>query len=192
MVEHMALTLKQRLFSEYPIPEILSIFGGDGISTFPLVDVDVLIESCIEELASDIYITDFVTIGSYGKFYLPKDAMGVVSAKLDYPFQGNRYVRVSYNASDHSVVTKYFPVVVSYRRKVTVDNVDRLSGDLLIYVKNYILYKMAEKELVTIGSANLNADNGSIDLSHLASFRDSRRDSYLERKQDIMVYTVGV
>lgn len=188
----MALTLKQRLFAEYPIPEILSIFGGDGISTFPLVDLDVLIESCIEELGSDIYITDFVTIGSYGKFYLPADATGVVSAKLDYPFQGNRYVRVSFNASDHSVVTKYFPVVVSYRRRVSTANIDKLRGDLLIYVKNYILYKMAEKELVTIGSTDLKADNGSIDLSHLSAFRDQRRDAYLERKSDIIVYTVGV
>lgn len=186
----MALTLKERLFAEYPIPYEISIWGGDGISTFPIADLDVLLETCIDELASDLSLIDFVRVNSI-KTYLPSDTVGVVSAKLDFPFQGNRNVKVTYNASDKSVSARYYPCIVRYRRRLTLSNVSRLSGDQLQYLKDYCLFKMADKELTTLGGVDLNADNGVINLEALRKFRDTREARYESRKEGILVYSVG-
>lgn len=186
----MALTLKQRVFSQYPIPESISIWGGDSIETFPLVDFDVFAETCIDELASDLVITDYITVNSV-KTYLPSDTVGVVAGKLDYPFQGNRNVKITYNASDKSVNARYYPCVVTYRRRLSMKNVNKLEGDQLQYLLDYMLFKMADKELAMLGGVDLNADNGQINLSALQKFRDSREERYESRKESIMIYGVG-
>lgn len=186
----MAISLRQRLFAEYPIPEPISVWGGDGVSTFALVDFDVFLETCIDELASDLSVVDFMRVNSM-QAYLPSDTVGVVSAKLDFPFQGNRNVKVTYNAHNKSVNTRYYPAVVTFKRRLTMKNVDKIKGDKLIYLKDYILYKMAEKELTMLGSVKLDADNGELDLEALRTFRDKRLENYLARKEDILVYNVG-
>lgn len=186
----MALTIKPRLWSEYPIPEAISIWGGDGIATFPISDLDTLIETCIDELASDLAITDYQVVNSMTA-YLPSDTVGVVAARLNFGFQGNRNVKATYNPYNKTVNVRYYPAVVTFKRRLTVANVNKLRGDQLIYLKDYILYKMAEKELTTLGSVKLDADNGALDLAALQEFRDKHRDNYLERKQDILIYNVG-
>lgn len=186
----MALTLKQRLFTEYPIPEVLSIWGGDGVTTHPLVDFDVFLETCLDELASDIAITDHCYMGG-NTLQLPPDTLNVVGAKFDMPYQGNRAVKVTYNPHNQTVNCRFVPCTVTFRRKLTVKNVDKLQGNYLIYVKNYILAKMADKELVMLGTINLNADNGNIDLASLKEFRDDRRQAVENAKPEIMLYSVG-
>lgn len=186
----MALSLKQRIFSQYPIPYAISIWGGDGISTFPLEDFNVFLETCIDELASDLCITDYMRINSMQTF-LPSDTVGVVSAKLDFSFQGNRNVKVTYNAYNKSVNCRYYPAVVTYRRRLSMANVGKLTGDQLQFLLDFCLYKMADKEITTLGSVQLNADNGAINLEALTQFRDSREKRYEERKAEILIYSVG-
>lgn len=186
----MALTLKEKIFSQYPIPFEISIWGGDGIETFPIVDFDTFLETCIEELASDLVITDYIRVNAV-KTYLPSDTVGVVSAKLDYPFQGNRNVKVTYNAYDKSVNARYYPSVVTYRRKLTMCNAYKLEGDQLQYLLDFVLFKMADKELTILGGTTLNADNGAINLTALEKFRDRREERYESRKSEIYIYGVG-
>lgn len=186
----MALSLKQRIFSQYPVPYAISIWGGDGVSTLPLEDINVFLETCIDELASDLCITDYIRINSVQTF-LPSDTVGVVAAKLDFPFQGNRNVKVSYNAYNKSVNCRYYPAVLTYRRRLTMANVNKLVGDQLQYLLDYCLYKMAEKEITILGGVQLNADNGSIDLESLIRFRDAREKRYEDRKAEILIYSVG-
>lgn len=83
----MAVTFRDRLFSEYPIPYPLSIWGGDLIETFPLTDMNIFLETCIDELGSDLYVTDYVHTGSM-TVYLPSDTLSVIgAAKLDFRFR---------------------------------------------------------------------------------------------------------
>lgn len=186
----MALTFKQRLFAEYPIPQVLSIWGGDDIATHSLEDIDTLIGACVEELASDVAITDYCYMGA-NTLQLPADTLNVVGAKYDMAYQGNRAVKVTFNANDKTVNCRFIPCTVTFRRKLSVDNIEKLQGNLLLYVKNYVLAKMATKELTMLGTVNLNADNGSIDLSELKSFRDDCREAVKEMKPQIMLYSVG-
>ncbi len=186
----MALDIKKRLFSEYPIPEQLSIWGGDGISTLPLFDFDDFIDTCIDELRSDLYIRDYINTSAM-KTFLPEDAIGVVSGRLNYPFQGNRSVKVQYNPIDHSVVSRFFPLTITYRRRLSRKNLDKLEGDRLIYFKHYVLSRMAEKELVTLGTVDLDADNGKLNLDALSRFAEYHKEQYTIMKDSILLYTVG-
>lgn len=186
----MDLTIKDRLFAEYPIPYPLSVFGGDDIDTLPLVDFDVFVQTCVDELGSDLYITDYQKVNSM-QAYLPSDTISVVGAKLDYPFQGNRWVKASYNRYNQTVNVRYYPATVTFRRRLTMETVDRLMGDFLIYFKSYTLAKMAEKELTMLGGVKLDADNGSVDLQSLENFRQKCWDRYIELKDAIHIYAVG-
>lgn len=185
------MTLKERIFADYPIPFALSIWGGDGVNTIPLSNWEALLETSIDELGSDLYVTDYVKVSS-NVAYLPKDTISVIGAgKLDFPFQGNRYVKVSYNRYNQTVNARYYPATVTIRRRLTLSNVDKLRGDFLIYLKHYMLFKMAEKELETLGIVDLNADNGTINLESLARFRDKHEERYIEMKNDIHIYSVS-
>lgn len=70
-------------------------------------------------------------------------------------------------------------------------NVHKLEGDQLQYLLDYMLFKMADKELAMLGGVDLNADNGQINLSALQKFRDSREERYESRKEGIYVMGVG-
>ena len=188
--DSMPLTLKQILFLDYPIPEQLSVWGGDGIVTHPLVDLDAFIETSLMELASDIAVVDYCYMGG-NTLQLPNDTLNVIGARFDMAYQGNRSVKVTYNPYNKTVNCRFVPCVVTFRRKLSLDNISKLGGNQLIYVKKFILAKMADKELTMLGTVNLNADNGSIDLDSLKSFRDECR-SYVENaKGEIMMYAVG-
>lgn len=185
----MAVTFRDRLFSEYPIPYPLSIWGGDLIETFPLTDMNIFLETCIDELGSDLYVTDYVYTGSM-TVYLPSDTLSVIgAAKLDFPFQGNRYVKVTYNKYNQTANVRFYPATLTIRRKLTPQNLDKLSGDFLVYAKCYILAKMAEKELNVLSTVRLDADNGSLDFAGLERFRETQWNKYVTMKDDIHIYT---
>lgn len=70
-------------------------------------------------------------------------------------------------------------------------NVNKLEGDQLQYLLDYMLFKMADKELAMLGGVDLNADNGQINLSALQKFRDIREARYESRKEGIYIMGVG-
>lgn len=192
------ITFREGLLTEYPIPIGVSIWGGDGITTFPVEDLEVLINRSMVELASDIYLTEYINAtGTYTQ--LPNNAFAVSSAKLSFGFQGNRIVKYTFDISSKRVWLRYFPAVITYRRWVTVQDLDKvddsgmpiLRGDMLIYAKAYILWKMADKELQILRSIDLDTDNGSVNLSELERFSDTMRDRYLDLKPEIQIYTTG-
>ena len=169
----------------------MSVWSGDGVSTFPLADFDQLLATCIAEINSDIYVRDYVR-GMSMKTYLPADTISVVSARMDYPFQGNRWVKFQFNPYDHSVVTRFPNVVYTIRRKLSIKNVDKLEGDRLIYLASYVRWKMADKEATMLGAVELDADNGKFSLDDLKAFAKENQQRYLDMKQDILLYTVGL
>lgn len=181
---------KTRLWAEYPIPSILSVFGGDMVQTFPVADLDTLIETCVDELQSDVYVTEYVLAGSMGT-QLPEDTIAVVGGKMTYGFQGNRAVKCTFDAATKIVWTRYYPANITYRRRLHVEDLDKLTGDMLQYTKMYMLWKMADREITMLTSVNFEVDNASVNLDSLTRFRDACRERYLTLKEDIMLYTVG-
>lgn len=191
MISMASLSFKDKLFATYPIPRSVSIWEGDGVSSFAVSSLDDLISSCVDELRSDLYITEYVHCSSQSTS-LPEDAFAVVNAKIDFQFQGNRSVRVDFDAASHRALIRYVPAVLTYRRYLRLSDLDTLAGDRLIYAKMYVLWQMAEKELTILRSVVLDADNGSVNLDALASFSDKCRARYEEMKAEVFIYTSGV
>lgn len=181
-------TFKDKLFVEYPIPTgITSWLPKPGKPA--VIDIDELIETVVEEVASDILITEHMeATGMITQ--LPEGTISCGSAMLSgiYPFQGNRLVKVTYDASSRRAYLRYYPAVLTYQRKMKVSDLDTIDGDRLIYVKTYCLWKMAERELAILKPVNMNVDNGQIDLSVLEKFRDDKREYYLTMKNEILIY----
>lgn len=181
-------SFKYKLFVEYPIPVELSIWGSrPGV---PAVDdINGLIESAVDEVASDVLMVCYIeATGMITN--MPKGTVSIKSAKLSsmFPFQGNRLIKCTFDQGSMKAYLRYYPATICYNRILTVDDLPNLIGDNLLYVKAYILYKMAERELNILKSSNMSVDNGQLDLSTLEDFRDKKRDYYLHMKEEILLY----
>lgn len=190
LIKLSVMTFKDKLFSEYPIPFELSIWGGDNIKTLPVGDINVLIESAVDEIASDILITAYIEATGMTT-QMPEGTVTVSSAMLsgNFPFQGNRLIKATYDIANRVCYLRYYPAVITYKRKLQVSDLLNLSGDQLIFTKSYILWKMAEKELAILKAADMTVDNGTINLSVLESFRDKMYDRYKDLKEGILLYS---
>lgn len=202
------------LWVEYPIPKEVSIWSGSSFSTGsePVCSLSDLVVSCLQEISSDLFITEYLDV--YGSSQLlPASTKSVVSAKLlsPYNFQGNRYVKFSYDPLTRQVYLRYYPARITYRRtlllsdlpgfdesefpsfttpegvNVNVNN-SPLSGDALIYVRSYIFMHMAEKELAVLKTVNFSADNATIDYGVLESFLSKKQALYDSMKPEILIY----
>lgn len=182
-------TVTQILFNEYPIPEQLSVWGSTAEGVPPVADLEVLLESCVRDLQSDLYVVE--SIRGQGMYtQLPEDTLAVLSAKLDCPaFQGNRLVKCTYERGTKIACLRYFPAEITYKRRLNSEDLSNLSGDQFIFFRSYVLYKMAEKELNILSAVDLSADNGKLNLEVLRSFRDSNLLKYTEMKKDILIYS---
>lgn len=182
-------TFKSRIWLDYPLPKEFSIWGGDQVHTLPIKDLDALVEMCVEDVASDILIREHKT-GSDLATSLPKDTVTVMYASMDYPYQGNRQVKVSYDHSSKRAFLRFFPATIVYQRKMHVEDIDKLQGDRLIYFRYYVMNKMATMELSYLKTANMTLDNGSIDLETLSKFAENTADKVSKLKEDtILMYS---
>ena len=178
-----------KLKIEYPIPWKLSIWGGSEVEE-PLEDICSLVESCVEELASDLLLTGYIQANGMST-KMPEGTVTVSSAMLSgiFPFQGNRLLKTTYDKANNVCYLRYYPATICYKRKLLVEDLDNLQGDQLIFCKCYILSKMAAKELTVLKTANLNVDNGSIDLSVLQDFYSKMLEKYSSLKDEILMYS---
>ena len=179
---------KKRIWLEYPVPKEFSIWGGDGINTLPLKNLDELIEMCVEDVATDIVVrADRKATGMVTS--LPTDTIAVMYANMDFNFQGNRQVKVSYDSSKHIALLRYFPATIVYQRKLHLEDVPNLQGDRLIYFRTYVQWKMAETELSFLKTMNMTLDNASIDLETLKNFMDSAKEKVNTLRDSILIYS---
>ena len=181
-------SFKKRLWLEYPIPEQFSIWGGDGVNTTPLKDIDELITMCVEDVATDIVVRDFANASGMST-QLPADTVTVMYGLMDYPFQGNRQVKVSYDATNNTALMRYFPARIVYQRKMHVEDIDMLQGDRLIYFRYYVMHKMAVAELTLLKTMSMNIDNGAIDLGMLEDFANKTKDKVETLRESILIYS---
>lgn len=182
--------LKNKILVEYPVPIQFSIWGGNGEDIQPVEDLDTLISTCVDELKSDILITAYISASGIVT-QLPENTISCKYAKLDgmaFPFQGNRLIKVSFDQSTKKAYLRYYPAIITYQRYLSIEDCENIVGDRLIYIKSYILWKMAEKELNILRSANAVYDNATIDLSILSDFRDSMKGNYEKLKPEILLY----
>ncbi len=180
---------KKKIWLDYPLPERLSVWGGDGVNTVPLKDIDELITMCVEDVASDIVIRgDIRATGMSTK--MPADTVAVMYANMEYPFQGNRQVKVSYDSSTKTALMRYTPARIVYQRKMHVEDSDKLQGDRLIFFRYYVMNKMAVVELNYLKTMSMTLDNGGIDLAVLEKFAEDTAQKVKELKEDtILLYS---
>jgi hypothetical protein len=182
-------TFKKRVWLEYPIPKQFSIWGGDMVHTLPIENIDELIEMCVEDVASDILIREHKMATGLATS-MPADTVTVNYANLDFPYQGNRQVKASYDHSTKQAFLRSFPGVIVYQRKMHVEDIDKLQGDRLIFFRYYVMNKMATLELSYLKTMNMNVDNGSIDLSVLETFAQNTAQKVEKLKEDtILLYS---
>lgn len=183
-------SFKDKCLVEYPIPIQFSIWGGNGEDVQPVEDLDKLIATCIDELKSDILITEYISaVGMWTQ--LPQDTISCRYAKLDgmaFPFQGNRLIKVSFDKSTKIAYLRYYPAVVTYQRYLRLSDCDDMVGDRLVYCKAYTLWKMSEKELQIMKGARMTLDNGELDFSVLQEFSNTMHSRYNDLKPEILLY----
>lgn len=188
----MSNTFKDKLWSEYPIPHEVSIWAEEPEARLDLsevVNLGDLINSVVEEVASDILVTRYQRSSGL-RTKMPADCVTVQSAMLtnNYTFQGNRLVKVSYDRGANVAYTNYYPCTLTYKKKLAVCDLDVLQGDQLRYVKAYTLHRMATKELQVLKSSDFTVDNGQVNLEYLQSFSDEQRDLCTTLKEGILLY----
>lgn len=181
---------KEKLWYDYPIPSELSIFGGNDVTTAPIKNLDVLIDSVVDEVASDILMVGYIE-GTGMATHMPEGTVNVCSASLSaiYPFQGNRLVKATYDSSKNICFLRYYPATITYQRKLLVSDLDTLTGDNLLYVRDMALWKMATQELGILKSVNMTLDNGAIDLAELERYRDEKKSRVETLKTEILIYS---
>lgn len=181
---------KKRIWLEYPVPKEFSIWGGDGVHILPLKNIDELIEMCVEDVATDIVIREYKhALGLQTP--MPEDTVTVLYANLDFPYQGNRQVKVSYDHSTKQAFLRVFPGSIVYQRKMHVEDIDKLQGDRLIYFRYYVMNKMATMELSYLKTMNMDVDNGSINLETLKDFADDTAEKVKDLRESILIYAVS-
>lgn len=178
----------RRIWLEYPIPKEFSIWGGDGVNTLPLKDINELIEMSVQDVATDIVVrADKKANGMQTQ--LPDDTITVMYANMDFMFQGNRQVKVSYDSSTHIALLRYFPATIVYQRKMHLEDVPNLQGDRLIYFRSYVMWKMATTELSFLKTMSMNLDNASIDLQVLSDFANDTKEKIDTLRDSILIYS---
>lgn len=179
-------TFIDSLWNEYPLPTTISVWGTDGI-TPARASLDVLIDSCVQEVASDIHIIE--TIPSQGqKTIMPDDCITIRSCKMNLPYQGNKLIKHDYDKWSRTCFVRYIPCNITYARYLRTTDLDSLMGDRRVYVRDYILWKMATKELQMLKGVDFKTDNGEIDLSVLDKFAQDKHDSVKDLKEGILLY----
>lgn len=187
----MGYSFIDRFWSQYPIPRAVSVFGGDGLTTVPLADLGVLVAACVEDLKSDLYVTDYVDMYSQVT-QVGDDVFAVVNARLSaVSFMGNTSVKVQFDRSRHQLRCLYVPARATVRRYMHVEDIDSLVGSKLQYFTAYVNFKAALKELNILQSVSLEADNGSVNLQVIADFAERNRQQYESMREDIFIYTGG-
>lgn len=186
----MAITIKDKLFSEYPIPADISIWGGSAI--LPAVSsLEILLETSVSALQSDLFIVDYIQLTGMSTG-VDSDVVAVVNARLDYGFQGNTSVQANLDLATHSILCRYYPAIATVRRLLRRSDLDSLCGSKLQYFMSYVLWRMSDKELTMLRSVVLDADNGAVNLDALASFSSDCRDRYEALRSEILIYSTGI
>lgn len=172
-----------QLYLEYPVPKALSIWNSE-------LEVGDLIELVVQDLDSDLEI--YETTSAQGIYtQLPKNTRAVTAVKLLMPFQGNRYVKWSFDVDSKTCYVRYIPAKISYKRSVGLEDLKVMKGAVYVYIKSAVLEKMAAKEISYLQTVNLESDAGSINLDALEAFRGRQEEKHKEMKDDIMLYSNG-
>lgn len=182
------MTIREKVFQEYPIPEPLSIWAKDaGVAG---VNFDSLVQITLDDLFSDLEI--YETVDATGlATQLPLSTRAVTAVKLMMPFQGNRYVKWSFDIDTKICMVRYIPAKITFKRAVTMDDLPNLKGDTGVYFKKTLLERMATKELSYLKTVDLSTDAGSINLDALEEFRNEVRAVVKEMKDGIMLMSNG-
>ena len=173
----------KNIWNEYPIPKEVSVWN-EGTELADLIGFS------LEELRSHLFLTAFLTAHSQVT-HMPSNCRNIVSVRMAQGFQGNTFVKKTYDEASKTLYLRYFPAIVRYHKDITLDDLGTLSGDRLIFFKSYIQMKMASKEITVITSIKLDADNGEVNVDDLKEFLGRVEKTYLQLKDEIIIYSAS-
>jgi hypothetical protein len=151
-----------------------------------------LCQAVLDETSSDLFVHE--TIQAQGiATRMPDDCVTVTAVKLDVGFQGNRYVKKSYDTHSKMCYIRALPAIITYKRHLRLSDLEdgTVKGARLKYLKTAIMEKMASKEISYLTTVNLESDAGSINLSAVEKFRDDCHNLVAEMQQDVTLYSNG-
>lgn len=182
-------TFKELLIEEYPIPLVASIYG----TTLPVetrANLDTLIELALKECESDLELYDSVEATGLAT-QLPLTAKAVSSVRFATQFQGNRYVKWTFDYASKVVTLRYYPATIKYKRSVELADLENLKGSRLNYIKSFIMVKMLNKEISYLTAVKLDPEAGSIDVQALLTARDRYQTNLDLYRDDIAILSNG-
>ncbi len=176
--------LINRILLEYPIPKELSVWGTQSLG----LQIEDVIKAVIDDFSADLEV--YETVNATGiSTQLPPTTKVVTAVKLQLPFQGNRYVKFSFDADTKICMLRYIPAKITYKREFTVQDLKTAKGPEYKYIKAEVLSRMADKELNYLMTVNLDSDAGSVNLDNLQKFKD-KQDALVEQlHEDIILYS---
>jgi hypothetical protein len=179
-----SIPLKDKIILEYPIPLEASVWDSDSL--------DSLLLSCLDDCQSDLELYDSVQM-TYSPYVLPEGVRGVTSVKALslMSTQSNAFVRFTFDKGTRQVACRFLPALVTYKRDIKKEDLDRLVGYRLQYFKAYVISKMLEKEISWLTAIKLESDTGSIDVQALQSVKDKHDKLLEELKLDILFPSNG-
>lgn len=177
------MTFKEQVLTEYPLPIQASIWNNPTIA-----NLDDMIRLCFNDLQTDVEIYEH-TIATGLHTILPEGTRMVSSVRLQVPFQGNTYVKWTYDPSTRVVHCRFTPSIIKYKRSLKVEDLDNLTGSRSLYCRTYTIIKMLEKEISYLSSIKLTSDVGEINIDALTAKKNELLTTLKEMKDDIMLYS---
>lgn len=176
--------LVNRILLEYPIPKALSVWGTESLG----LQVEDVIKSVVDDLSADLEV--YETVNAAGiQTRLPDTTKVVTAVKLQMPFQGNRYVKFSFDVDTKICMVRYLPAKITYKREFTIEDLKEAKGPQYKYIKAEVLSRLADKELSYLLTVNLESDAGSINLDKLKEFKDKQDQLVEQLHEDIILYS---
>lgn len=166
----------------------LSVWGG---SVDLGIDFESLCQAVLDDLSSDLFV--FESIQTTGiQTVMPDDCVVISSVKLAIGFQGNRFVKYTYDRHTKVCNVRYVPAIITYKRHLRLDDLgDKVRGARLKYLKAAILEKMASVELSYLTTVHLESDAGSINLEALSNFKNEQHSIVESLHEDVTLYSNG-
>lgn len=181
-----APTIQDKVILDYPVPMAASVWSR------PDNDLDVLFQSCLDDLESDLEIYDSIVI-SYSPFILPEGTRAVTNCKVVslMQTQANQFVKHTFDKPTRQVSCRFLPAQCTFKRNVTIDDLDNIRGSVLQYFKAYTIIKMLEKEISWLTAVRLESTTGSIDVEGLKAVKSNLEGKFDKMRQDILFPSNG-
>jgi hypothetical protein len=178
------MTIIEKIVLDYPLPMAASVWKD--------LPFEPLLESCLADCQSDLELYDSLVI-TYSPYTMPEGTRQVTNCKSQslMQTQTNQFVKHTFDKPTRQVACRFVPAQVTYKRDVTLDDLDTIQGFILQYFKAYVIIKMLDKEIAYLTAIKLESTTGTIDVEALRALRTSLQARVEKMQVDILFPSNG-